>query len=249
MLQTTTTRAGLTYRAWRYRLKLDRQEIGWLRRVLRPGDMAVDVGAHKGAYTYWMRRSVGAEGRVLAFEPQPALAAYLEEAVSAFRWKNVTVENLGLSSAPGHLKLFVPGEGPSPGATLVEAGAEPGATPLVVAVDTLDAYLERLGLHHPVRLIKCDAEGHELEVFRGSERTLGESRPMLLFECEARHDPDRPISRVFAFLEERAYRGSFYWRGSRMPMTAFRPEVHQMVGRRPYINNFLFVPEEASPLR
>ena len=45
--------------------------------ALSEGDRAVDVGANKGSYTFWMRRAVGAGGRVHAFEPQPELAAYL----------------------------------------------------------------------------------------------------------------------------------------------------------------------------
>jgi hypothetical protein len=60
------------YRALRYRL--EKQEIKLVQRHLAPGDVAVDVGAHKGAYTWWMRRAVGESGRVYAFEPQPALA-------------------------------------------------------------------------------------------------------------------------------------------------------------------------------
>ena len=37
---------------------------------LKLGDTAIDIGAHKGAYTYWMSKYVGNEGRVFSFEPQ-----------------------------------------------------------------------------------------------------------------------------------------------------------------------------------
>ena len=47
-----------------------------MRSVLRHGDVAVDVGAYKGGYTYWMREAVGDAGTVFAFEPQPELAYY-----------------------------------------------------------------------------------------------------------------------------------------------------------------------------
>jgi hypothetical protein len=42
------------YRAYRYRFKLEQQEIGLLLKNLNQGDVGVDIGAHKGAYTYWM---------------------------------------------------------------------------------------------------------------------------------------------------------------------------------------------------
>ena len=60
----TFDRLKWTYRAWRYRQRLERQEIRLLLRHLAAGDVAVDVGAHKGAYTYWMRRAVGASGTI-----------------------------------------------------------------------------------------------------------------------------------------------------------------------------------------
>src|SRR5215210_7228240 len=37
--------------------------------VLRPGDVAVDIGANIGLYTLLFSRLVGEEGRVYAFEP------------------------------------------------------------------------------------------------------------------------------------------------------------------------------------
>ena len=40
---------------------------------LVPGNIAVDIGAHKGAYTYWMSKYVGEKGKVFSFEPQPQL--------------------------------------------------------------------------------------------------------------------------------------------------------------------------------
>ena len=70
-------RTRLLHRAWRYRLRIERPEILFLLEHLAPGQTAVDVGAHKGAFTYWMDRLVGPTGHVLAFEPIPELAAYL----------------------------------------------------------------------------------------------------------------------------------------------------------------------------
>ena len=78
---------------------------------LRPGDMAVDVGCFKGAYTYWMRRCVGAEGEVVAFEPQPQQVAYLRGVVAAMKWRNVIVEAKGVSNAAGELELVPAGVG------------------------------------------------------------------------------------------------------------------------------------------
>lgn len=231
------------YRAWRYRQRLERQEIRLLLQHLAPGDVAVDVGAHKGAYTYWMRRAVGASGKVYAFEPQPELAAGLRALAAGSGFANVVVENLGLSSAPGTLTLNVPGGGPSPGASFEPGRAtEPAGQSYPVPVTTLDAYFQGAGRSR-IRLLKCDAEGHELEVFRGGQSLLTEVRPCLLFECERRHRGSGSVEEVFRWLQALGYQGYFVDRAGPRDIAEFDPRLHQADHRaRGYINNFLFLP-------
>jgi FkbM family methyltransferase len=233
-------KARFVYRAWKARLRGERGEVRAVLSRLRPGDRAVDVGANKGAYLYWMRRAVGPAGAVYAFEPQPGLARYLEAARERMGWGNVSVREVALSDAPGRGTLHVPGWENSPGASLEP---EAGGTPREVAVDTLDRQLEPAGR---IALVKIDVEGHELAVFRGASRTLSAHRPVLLFECERRHLGGRSPHEVFAFLKGLGYRGAFFSPGGLRPIQQFDPEVHQRRGpgrfwEAPgYCNNFLF---------
>jgi FkbM family methyltransferase len=226
---------------------------------VRRGDVVVDVGCHKGGFLFWLRRYVAAEGRVYAFEPQPALAGYLDAIVRTQGWRNVVLERAALSSAPGSMMLYVPAAPghSSPGATLAPASAAGAHHHVPVAVTTLDA---RVPAAERVSCIKCDCEGHELEVFQGAERILRQDRPVLLFECEGRHlsgyartiadGGGRTPADVFAYLQARDYAGFFFSPQGLQPVERFRPEVHQPVrdGRfwqaRDYCNNFLFVPTE-----
>ena len=210
--------------------------------ALRPGDLAVDVGAYKGGYAYWMRRAVGGEGRVLAFEPQPEAASMLRRYVAAFSWQNVSIAEVALSSGPGERLLLRPGDGPSPAASLVGASLPPGPRSYPVKVDTLDRCLAELAPHSRLRLLKCDAEGHELDVFLGARDTLSEHRPAILFECEARHLRGGTVEDVFAHLAGLGYRGRFFWHGQSVDVAGFDARVHQVEGRRPYANNFVFLP-------
>src|SRR3990170_1243468 len=108
------------YRAYRYRYRVDPAELRFVCDHLRAGQVAVDIGCHKGAYTYWMRRRVGPGGSVIAFEPQPRQVAYLREVIAAMRYDNVAIEPMAVSDAPGRLPLYVP-RGSTHGASL-EAG-------------------------------------------------------------------------------------------------------------------------------
>jgi FkbM family methyltransferase len=230
------------YRAYRARWFRQAGEIRAVLAHLEAGDTAFDVGAHKGRYTYWMRRAVGPGGRVVAFEPQPRLAADLQAAVTRLGWRNVAVRPCAVGDAVGSATLHVPGaRGVSAGASLDSAAYAAGA-PLHLAceVTTLDRESEGPGR---VALVKVDVEGHEWQVFQGAERLLRRDAPVLLFECEQRHLKDRAMADVFAWLEGLGYEGAFFAPVALRPLAAFDPAVHQpeLPGRSgPYCNNFLF---------
>lgn len=228
------------YRALRYRYKLERMELRLLLEHLSPGDTALDIGAHKGAYTWWMREAVGPTGQVDAFEPQPALAAALKTLVSARGDHNVHVEHAGLSRRPGTLTLHVPSGGPSPSASFEASDDNAGGDRIEVPVTTIDDWMQSRN-HAGVKLIKVDVEGHELAVFAGGERTLSTYRPALLFECEVRHRASGTLQDVFDYLLRLGYEGQAVGRDALLPLDAFDPAIHQQRnGTAPYLNNFWF---------
>lgn len=230
-------------RAWRYRLRTDPEEIRYLLGAIRKGDVVVDVGAHRGSYTYWMQRAVGRNGKVFSFEPQPALAAYLKRMVDALRFRQVTVEHLGVSSASGQMDLIVPGSGTSYEATFESDAVRGAHIKHSVRVVTLDEYFADHSCG-PIRLIKCDAEGHELEIFRGARRLLESQHPILFFECEKRHLTRHSPQDVFRFLQDLGYNGFFHRDGSLVPISEFDPAVHGNHKHADFVNNFTFLPAE-----
>ena len=89
-------------------------------RETEPTDVVVDVGANKGSYLPWLSRAVHA-GKVVAFEPQPQLAEYLNKMCAACSLENVTINAAAVSEANGEMPLFIPGPDDSPGASLEKA--------------------------------------------------------------------------------------------------------------------------------
>src|SRR5262249_35351497 len=63
-------------------------EIEFVRSVLRPGDIAIDAGAHIGFFTIHMAALVGAAGRIHAFEPLESNLALLERSVAENRYQD-----------------------------------------------------------------------------------------------------------------------------------------------------------------
>ena len=233
------------YRAWRYRYKVEKSEIAFLRKNLSSGQTAVDIGAHKGAFTYWMQNAVGRSGRVIAFEPQPELANHLEQVKHHFGYAQVTVVNSGLSSAPGTMTLFRPGRDPSPGATFERQAHHNFDDTISVSVESLDHYFEN---HpgRPVHFIKCDVEGHELDVFHGGKTILREDCPILLFECERRHHKNGEITEVFDFLNRIDYEGYFFQNGAIRPLVEYQLVRQTDAEAEDYVYNFFFIPNSRS---
>jgi FkbM family methyltransferase len=218
---------------------LDPGEISFIMHNLGSGDTAVDIGAHKGGYTYWMYRAVGPGGKVFCFEPQPCLADYLKKIVMNSGYKTIIIENLALSSRRGSAELFITGskKASSPGASLEIHKNKGTGRSCTVNTETLTDYL-RTSKVRPVKLIKCDVEGHELEVFKGAEGILREDCPVLLFECESRHHGKESIHGVFKFLKDLGYKGYFFLRSRLLPLSALEDEKVKNPGTR--INNFVF---------
>jgi FkbM family methyltransferase len=230
------------YRAYRYRWRVDPAEIRFMCERLRKGELAVDVGCFKGAYTYWMRRCVGAAGTVVAFEPQPEQVNYLRGIVAAMKWRNVSIEAAGVSDAAGTLRLMRPASGHEATFVVRNAGQQAMET-MEVPVITLDNYFVDVG--RPPAFIKIDVEGHESAVLTGACEMLSTSRPTLLVECEKRHRADGDVRPVFELLTSLGYEGSFFQQGRRRPLAEFDAARHQRLkpdGKLPadYVNNFAF---------
>jgi FkbM family methyltransferase len=242
-----STKIRYLYRALRYRLHVDPAELRFIASHLHSGQLAVDVGCHKGAYAYWMRRRVGGSGEVIAFEPQPRQVDYLRRAFTSMNYRNVTLFPMGLSDRPGRLNLYIPlAKGATHEASFVtRATCDRESRAVEVDVTTLDAvFANRPRAPH---FIKIDVEGHELAVLHGGAETLKRHRPILLIECEARHRPSGDVKPVFDFLQSLGFTGSFFHGGGRRPMTEFQPARHQpqiAQGASPpagYVCNFAFV--------
>jgi FkbM family methyltransferase len=151
-------------------------------RVLRDGDVVLDVGANLGFYTFLAARLVAPQGRVYAFEPQQSLVEHLNRSVrlNDYCERVVVVPRAVVEEDRGPLPLFFPTTGCGSGdvSVLPRPGleAQPGATATPVV---LDEWMDRIGLRR-VDVIKIDIEGAELSALRGSHRLLDELRPRLL---------------------------------------------------------------------
>ena len=238
------------FRALKYRYRNDTAEIKFILKNVKKGDSVLDIGAHKGGYLYWLRKSIGAKGSLVALEPQPSLFQYLKIAIGELGYNNIDLHHAGASSENTHLKLYVPKkEGlTSPGATFEDRKDISKGHFIEVPVHKLDELLK--GRKKAINFIKLDVEGHELEVFKGAYDILTNDKPTLLFECENRHLNKINVVDVFDYLISLDFYGSFFHDNVLKPISEFDPISHQatqngeIVNKNNYVNNFVFKPNQ-----
>jgi len=171
-------------------------KITWaIKRLARPGDCVIDIGANLGLVTIFMSKCVGANGRVLSFEPNPELHCQLSSTIAHNGANNVSLFPVALGDTSSTLTLSVP-EGNVGAASLKRMS--PGKT-YSVSVQRLDDVLA--GQPMIPSLIKIDVEGSEWEVLRGAESCLTTARPCVIMEC----NDQNATSRATKFLRDLEY--------------------------------------------
>jgi FkbM family methyltransferase len=242
MIESTWQPAAALYLRGRYALQhllgFSEAELELLPKLVRPGSMAIDVGANTGIYSYYLHR-LGQ--RVRAFEPNPRLARLLEEA----KFPGVEVINAGLSDTPGKALLHIPvirGRRYATRASLMRPSD--ACETVEVDVATLDSFaFENVGL------IKIDVEGNELRVLAGGRATIERNRPALIVELSERTLQGVTLDEAFRAVIDLNYQGFFYLGKELLPLSKFSKVEHQDKVRhkrhsRVYIRNFIFLPDK-----
>ncbi len=232
------------YRNLKARFRDQHQEIKALVEHIRSGDTVVDCGANKGSYVWTLSKAVGKHGQVVAFEPQPKLANYLQEMAASCGLHNVRVEGKGISEHAGILQLLVPGGDTSPSASLEQSlKLREDCATYPVEVVTLDGYFARRT--QKISAIKIDVEGHEFSVLRGARNILENDAPLLVFECEQRHLTGATVGEILAWLQALGYDGWFVQSGKLRAISEFNAAQHQRQqsekfwNQPDYCNNFI----------
>jgi FkbM family methyltransferase len=146
---------------------------------LRPGAIALDIGANIGVHTLRMARAVGEQGKVISCEPMIHLQNKLKANILLNRLESI-VEIVGeaISDVPG--ETFMSGSPDTFNQGTGRMDSE-GQTP--VRVTTGDKLLADKGIQQ-LDLIKIDIEGYEMKAIQGLNQSIARYKPRILVEYD-----------------------------------------------------------------
>ncbi len=167
----------------RYHFTWQRQLTQFIASVLRPGEVFVDVGANLGYFTLVAANAVGRSGCVHAFEPEPRNLALLQRNLSLNSFNHVICHQVAIGAQSGEATLHL--SDANLGAHSLTDKADLAAGPKVPLRTLENALADE---NRPLRMIKIDVQGLELDVLKGMENMLAavDQKPQIITEFSPR---------------------------------------------------------------
>jgi len=188
------------------------------KKIIRKGDVVLDIGANIGYFTLLSAHLVGPEGRVFCFEPEPRNFGYLTKNIHLNNYYHVTAFNNAVSDKKERIKLYLcpydtghhtikQYDGIRDYNPDFKSGREE-----FVEIETLrldDTFHDRLG---SINVIKMDVEGAEMLALNGMEKLIQSSQDLIMFfeyfpilVRKMGHDPEKLLEKIFTTLGFQVY--------------------------------------------
>lgn len=175
-------------------LKNKYPELFYLKEIIKPGFICVDIGSNVGYYSVFLSQYAGKNGHVYSIEPVPVFGNVFLTNTKKFALSNITLYRCALGSERKEVKLGTP---------MIDGVFRHGLTKIIEGnnqenAETYKAQMEIADeLFAPVEKIdflKCDVEGYEVILFPEMLHTLKRCKPIIQIEISSEENREKIIS-------------------------------------------------------
>jgi FkbM family methyltransferase len=168
----------------------ERPTVEAYRRLIKPGDVILDIGANIGAHTLQFASLTGPRGKVLAFEPTEFAFRKLQSNIqlNPRLSQRILANQIMLVASPrDRVASRVYASWPLTRHGDQHEGHAGRPMPTTNSrASTLDAFLTLRDVPK-VDFIKIDVDGNELDIFQGARGLFGRCRPLIVMELAPHH--------------------------------------------------------------
>lgn len=209
-----------------------------LKRLLRSGDVALDIGGNVGYIALEMAKRVGRSGKIFAFEPDSKNFALLKRNIELNPDCDIEPLPLAVSDSSAPIRLYKSTVDFNDSAHSTLPSEKHSSEFVEIPTTTIDEFVSSRGLK-TINAIKIDIEGAEMSAFKGMTKTLANHRPIVLAELCAEHQARAGYSTqdVKAWLWNAARLQAFKISESGA-LTTVEPSTPHVA------DNVVFIPEE-----
>jgi FkbM family methyltransferase len=154
------------------------------------GGSAVDIGANIGATSIPLAK-YHSNATFYLFEPHPGVFADLRTNVAYNKLANIRLFNKAITNTPiGFMPFYAQKNANNFGLSSFKKNHDIEEYDVInVACDTLDNALSNC--NEPIKIIKIDTQGTELQVLLSAQQIVEKYRPAIFFEFESRYFESR----------------------------------------------------------
>jgi FkbM family methyltransferase len=175
-----------TFRAYAINKVHEESTTALFCKIVKEGDVVVDLGANIGYFTLLAAKLVGKKGKVYAFEPEPRNYQYLIRNIQLNGYDNVVALQRAVADKPSTVKLFICPYDTGHHTIQKYDGIEAYRPDFVdkkkefVEVEQvcLDDFLR--GITTKINVIKMDVEGAEMLALAGMEQLIRDNKNLIM---------------------------------------------------------------------
>lgn len=175
-------------------------EVELIKGFLKKNESIIEVGSNIGTHTIPLAKYINNGGIVYSFEPQTQNFNLLSKNIKENNIKNVEIFKTALSSeeSESYINIFDENKKNNYGDARISKKKSNNSEK--VSVKTIDQIFYNLNnTENLIKLIKCDAQGEELNIILGAQKTIEKYNPFLYIENDDINSSKNLIEKIKSY--------------------------------------------------